>query len=161
MSKALFVVDVQFCMFFGDWPLPDAEPLLSRISNAVLQAREAGTPVYFVQNDGPEGELDAPGMPYWELVLAPRSTEPVIRKTTQDVFESNPDLAGKLKAKGISTIEFVGVQSELCLRASSLGAKQRGFDIVVRRELHGSYDQLAKSAKEVADEVQAELEAAG
>ena len=153
------LVDVQFCMVFGEWPVPDASPILSGIANRLLQAREAGEQVVFVQNDGPEGELDAPGLPYWQLALQPAMSETVIRKTTQNVFESNPLLAQSLKASGVKEIELVGFQSELCLRASAFGALAEGFAIRLSRELHGTYDGDL-SHKEISDRVQAELERA-
>ena len=158
VSKALVVVDVQVCMFFGPWPVPDADGLLFRIANRVLSARIDAVPVVWVQNDGPEGELDAPGMPFWELALAPRVGELVVRKTTQDVFESNPELAQELQARGIDELEIVGLQSEMCLRASALGAKRAGFNVTVDRTLHGTYGQEGRSADEISDAVQSELE---
>lgn len=158
MSKALLVIDVQVCMFFGEWPVPDAPALLTRIANRVLEARESGTAVIFVQNDGPEGELDAPGMPYWQLALAPGAGERVVNKTTQNVFESNPELAGELKASGITSLELVGLQSEMCLSATARGAVENGFDVVLKRELHGTYDSDSESAKEISDRIQSELE---
>ena len=158
VNKALFVVDVQVCMFFGQWPIPNADLLLSSIANRVLEARTAGTPVFWVQNDGPDGELDAPGMPYWELALAPAANERVIRKTTQNVFESDSGLAQSLIDDGIEELEIVGVQSELCLRASAVGALQAGFDIAVPSNLHGTYNQDGLDATEISARVQAELE---
>lgn len=164
MSSALMVVDVQVSMFFGPWPVSDAQALLKRIGDRVLEARLASQPVIFVQNDGPADEMDAPGEPWWELVLAPKENELVVRKTTQDVFESNPDLADNLRARGITSLELVGVQSDMCLRSSALGAKRNGFDVVVKRELHSTYDggfpgsDDPTPAAAISDRVQAELQ---
>ena len=158
VTKALMLVDVQFCMVFGQWPVPGANELLSRIGNRLLAAREAGETVVFVQNDAPEGELDAPGMPYWQLALQPALGELVVRKTHQNVFESNPSLASQLRDIGVSEIELVGFQSELCLRASAIGASNAGFQVSVSRDLHGSYDG-DESHTEISDAVQRELEA--
>ncbi len=163
MSSALMVIDVQVSMFFGPWPVVNAQELLKRIGDRVLEARLRSEPVVFVQNDGPDDEMDAPGEPWWELVLAPKDNELVIRKTTQDVFESNPTLADELRARGIDSLEFVGVQSDMCLRASALGAKRNGFEVVVKRELHSTYDggfpgsDDPTPAAVISDRVQAEL----
>lgn len=155
--RALMVIDVQFCMFFGDWPVPGSQELLQRIGDRILAAREQNEPVIFVQNDAPEGELDAPGMPMWQLVFSPVAGEQVFRKTTQNVFESNAEIAKYLKASGINELELVGLQSELCLSASARGAIAEGFGISVQRELHGTYNgELSASA--ISDRVQAELE---
>ena len=146
-------------MFFGEWPVPDAPALLTRIANRVLEARESGTKVIFVQNDGPEGELDAPGMPYWQLALAPGAGERVVNKTTQNVFESSPNLASQLQESGIKTLELIGLQSELCLYSSVLGALENGFMVEISRELHGTYDSESESAGEISDRIQSEIEA--
>jgi streptothricin hydrolase len=165
MSKALVIVDVQASMFFGPWPVPGAAELLQRIGDRLLKARLDGEHVVHVQNDGPEDEMDAPGEPWWELVLAPKENELVIRKTHQNVFESNPDLADELRAKGIDELELVGVQSDMCLGASAKGAHALGFKISVDRNLHGTYDggfpgsEDPTPASEISDRIQRELEA--
>jgi nicotinamidase-related amidase len=166
MAKALMVVDVQFSMFFGDWALPDGQELLKAIGDRILDARESGTLVVHVQNDGPEDEPDAPGLPMWELVFSPTDQELVVRKTTLNVFESNPELGSKLKGLGIDELEFIGVQSELCLRSSALGAIEQGFKISVPAGLHSTYDggypgaTSGPSAAELRAAVQKELAAA-
>jgi len=157
MSKALFLIDVQHAQFFGPWAMPAASQLLHRLGNRLLTARQEGTPVFHIQNDGPEGELDGPGMPFWQLVFQAASGERVIRKTSQNVFEDNPYLDAELRHLGFSTIEFAGVQSELCLRSSLLGARDLGYEVLLRRELHGSFDSETYSHTEVSDAVQLEL----
>ena len=165
MTKALMVIDVQASLFLGKWAVPNHAELLSRIGDRVLQARMAGEPVIFVQNDGPEDELDAPGLPMWDLVIHPRPEEMVVRKTTQNVFESNPDLADELRARGITEIEACGVQSELCLVSSIRGAHEKGFRVSLHPDLHGTYDggypgaDSGPSAKELHDGVQREVDA--
>ena len=166
MAKALMVVDVQFSMFFGDWALPDAKSLLRAIGDRILKAREAGDLVIHVQNDGPEDEADAPGLPMWELVFSSTGHELVVRKTTMDVFESNPELVAELRTRAIDELEIIGVQSELCLRSSALGALSHGFKIFVPAGLHSTYDggypgaTSGPSASELRSQVQIELEAA-
>lgn len=165
MTKALMVIDVQASLFLGKWAVPNKAELLSRIGDRVLQARMAEEPVIFVQNDGPEDELDAPGLPMWDLVINPRPEELVVRKTTQNVFESNPDLADELRARGITEIEACGVQSELCLISSIRGAHANGFKVSLNPGLHGTYDggypgaDSGPSAQELHDAVQHEVDA--
>ena len=137
--------------------MPDSANLLSRIGNRLLLARQESTPVFHIQNDGPEGELDGPGQPFWQLVFNPAAGERVIRKTSPNVFDDNPYLDAELRHLGISSIEFVGVQSELCLRSSFLGAKSLGFEVMLDRSLHGSFDSDDQTHSEVSDAVQIEL----
>lgn len=157
MAKALFIVDVQHAQFFGPWAMPDAAALLHRIGDRLLAARQSGTPVFHIQNDGPEDEPDAPGLPFWQLVFAPTKGERVIRKSTPNVFDDNPYLDAELRHLGISEIEFVGVQSELCLRSCALGAKQLNYEISLDRALHGTFNSEEESHHEISDRVQDEL----
>lgn len=165
MSKALVIVDVQVSLFLGPWPVPGAPELLTRIGDRLLKARLDDEQVIHVQNDGPEDEMDAPGEPWWELVLHPKDNELVVRKTTQNVFESNPDLAAELKARGINELELVGVQSDMCLGASAKAAHELGFKISVERNMHATYDggypgsEDPTPASEISDRIQRELEA--
>lgn len=167
MTKALMIVDVQASMFWGRWALPEANDLLRRIGERLNQARLAGELVIHVQNDGPADEMDAPGEPWWELVLHAKSNELVVRKSTQNVFESNPDLAGKLRVLGVTEIELVGVQSDLCLVSSARGAVASGFKILAKRDMHATYDggfpgsEDPTPARLISDRVQIELEALG
>ena len=101
--------------------------------------------------------MDAPGEPLWNLVLEPKVGELVVNKTTQDTFESNPDLAAKLRESGITEIEMIGCQSEMCVRSTALGALAAGFKVSVPAGLHGTYDSDGKSAEQIKAEVDAEL----
>lgn len=165
MSRALVIVDVQTSLFFGNWAIPAADELLKRIGDRLIEARLQGEFVVHVQNDGPVDEPDAPGEIWWDLVLTQRAGELVVRKTHQNVFESNPDLANQLKELGITELEFVGVQSDMCLGASARAAHALGFKIIVQRQLHATYDggypgsDDPTTAEEISDRIQAELAA--
>jgi nicotinamidase-related amidase len=157
MAKAMFIVDVQHAQFFGPWAMPESPELLHRIGNRLLEARQAGNAVFHIQDDGPEGELDGPGMPFWQLVFAPASGERVVRKSSPNVFDDNPYLDAELRHAGISLVEFVGVQSEVCLRSSALGAKELGYQIQLDISLHGTFDSETESHEQISKRVQMEL----
>lgn len=139
MNSALFVVDVQHNMVEGPWSVPDSEAFLAKFAARIEQARVAGWPVVFVQNDGPEGDVDEPGSDGWQLWFAPEAGDRVVRKTTQNVFESNPGLALELKDAGIVAVELIGMQSEYCVQASARGAKAAGFKVLLQPELHATF----------------------
>jgi nicotinamidase-related amidase len=163
--KALLVVDVQNWGFAGDWPVTDSAELLAGIQRRVDEARAHGELVVWVQNDGGADEMDAPGEYFWELSLEPAANETVWRKTTQDVFESNPNLAPFLAENEVTEIDIVGLQSEMCVRSSTLGARAAGFSARPIPGLHGTYPEgffeqsgpNGKSAAEISAEVDAEL----
>lgn len=157
MPKALFLVDVQHAQFFGPWAMPDSANLLHRIGNRLLRARQESVPVFHIQNDGPEGKPDGPGEAFWQLVFHPASGERILRKSSPNVFDDNPYLDAELRHLGIGSIDFVGVQSELCLRSCFLGAQALGYDVNLERTLHGSFDSETQTHLEVSDAVQLEL----
>lgn len=171
MSATAFVlVDVQQNMFHGPWPVAEADDLVARLEAAVSDARAHGDIVVHVQNDGPEGDIDEPFSEGWALVFPPMDGEIVVRKTVQNTFESNPDLAQRLKDRGVEHVIVAGVQSEMCLQATARGALEAGFRVTVPRPLHGTYNEWdltgaepgsGKSATDIANDVQSQLEAAG
>jgi nicotinamidase-related amidase len=139
MNSALFVVDVQHNMIEGPWSVPDSAGFLAKFAARIEQARDAGWPVVFVQNDGPEGDVDEPGSDGWQLWFTPAPGDRVVRKTTQNVFESNPELAKTLTDANIDTIELIGMQSEYCVQASARGAKAAGFKVLLQPDLHATF----------------------
>ena len=161
MSRLLVVVDVQKAMVTGEWAVVDAEDFLAKWGARIEEAREEGTPVLFVQNDGEEPWDDAPGHPGWELFFTPRGDERTVRKTTFDVFESNPTLADELKAAGVDELELIGLQSELCVFESGKGALAAGFKVVLPVGMHATMDSEHGKAPNISAYVQRELEALG
>ena len=164
MTKALMIVDVQAGAFFGQWKIPNSEELLIRIGERLVEARSSGTPVIHIQNDGEAGDLDGPGAPLWELVFSARDDELVIRKTKPNVFE-DASVAKQLKGLGITELEVVGVQSDICVRACAIGAIDSGFMVSLDRNMHATYDggwpgaTEGPAASDISDAIQAEVEA--
>jgi nicotinamidase-related amidase len=148
MTKALMVIDVQKWGFTGDWQVANSEALLTRIRNRVeLEREKTDGLIIHVQNDAPEGELDAPGGEFWLLMIDPIGNEWLVNKTTADTFETNPDLADRLRAAGVDEIEMIGCQSENCVRATLIAAREEGFKVTLPVGLHGTYDQEASSGE--------------
>jgi nicotinamidase-related amidase len=141
--------------------VPNAEEFLAKWGARIEEAREEGTPVLFLQNDGEEPWDDAPGHPGWELFFTPRGDERTVRKTTLNVFESNPNLAAELKAAGYDELEMIGLQSELCVFESSKGALDAGFKVVVPVGMHTTCDADYGKAPAISAHIQAKLEALG
>lgn len=78
-----------------------------------------------------------------------------------NTFESNPDLTNQLRAEGISTLVVCGIQSEYCVRETSLGALSAGFNVILLQGAHSTYDDSGKSATQLEAEVEEELKAKG
>ncbi|CAB4948089.1 unannotated protein [freshwater metagenome] len=161
MSRLLVVVDIQVAMVLGDFAVPDSQEFLAKWGSRIDEARAQETPVMFVQNDGEEPWDDAPGHPGWELYFKPLATERVVRKTTQNVFESNTSLADELRVGGFDELEMIGLQSELCVFESSKGALTEGFKVVLPVGMHATYDADYGLAANISQDIQRTLEELG
>lgn len=79
-----------------------------------------------------------------------------------DTFESNPELAAELKAQDISEIISFGIQSECCVRSTSLGALEAGFKVTILQGAHSTYDEpKGRTAVEIERAVEEELKSKG
>ena len=74
-----------------------------------------------------------------------------------NAFQSNPNLASELKAKGVDHIVAFGIQSECCVEATCAAAVDEGFTVTLLTGAHSTYDLGDKSAREVEGEVEGRL----
>ena len=155
---AFLLVDAQVNMFDPANPVHDAGPLLARLVRLLADARAAGHAVVFVRNNGGAGDPDVPGTPGWELhpALQPAPGDVVLDKTTCDTFASTP-LDEHLKALGAGRVIVAGLQSEFCIRETTLGALAHGYDVVLVSDGHGTYDGKNATAPQTSAAVNAEL----
>lgn len=156
---ALLVIDAQVNQFDSAyWPVHAPDALLARLRDLVARSRSAHTPVLFVRNCGGPGEPDVHGTPGWELHpdLAPAAGEPVFDKTTCDTFASTP-LGDQLERMGVRRIVIAGVQSDFCVRETSLGALARRLDVTLVSDGHATFDASGDAAQAKSAAVNAEL----
>jgi nicotinamidase-related amidase len=78
-----------------------------------------------------------------------------------DTFESNHALADELKSQGIKTIVTCGIQTDMCVRSTSMGALKAGFDVIVLQGAHETYDTKTKKVDEIKKKVEEELAGLG
>ncbi|KAK0611337.1 Isochorismatase-like protein [Immersiella caudata] len=175
---ALFVIDIQ-----NDNATDPATRVRTadRVKNAgetILQAarktldvyreEKAGSPpllIIFVQHE------DLPGKgtllkdtEAWKLVFEPRAgveEEILVQKTTRNTFETNPELAGMLKARGVSKVVAFGIQSERCVESTCRGAREEGFHVTLLSGAHSTYDVEGKLAEEMEAEAEEQLREVG
>ncbi|WP_295125534.1 isochorismatase family protein [uncultured Leifsonia sp.] len=160
MGYGLILVDVQRNMLEGQGAVVGAAGFRALLSGLLDAARDADAAIIHVKNDGRSGDPDEPGTDGWELEFTPLPGEPVVRKNAANTFESNPALADVLRAMGVDTVVVAGLQSELCVQATALGALERGFDVIVPAGAHTTYDDVEPAAV-VVERVTLELIAAG
>jgi len=123
--QALLLIDVQAAFVSGQDPVPQAEPLLASAKNLLAMARQAGSLVVHVQNDGQAGAVDEPGQPGWQLYLPVQPGETVIRKSHDDAFDGS-DLGAILVEHRVGRLAIAGVMSEdVCRGYSAHGPGSR------------------------------------
>jgi nicotinamidase-related amidase len=153
----LLFVDVQRNMLEPPAPVPAAGPVSAALATLLERARAAGAPVIHIRNNGSEVDPDLPGSPGWELVHQPLDGEPVIDKFTPDSF-AGTGLADLVPPS--STLVIAGMQSDWCIRATSLAALKLGHQVRLVRGAHATYDG-DRPAQAISDSVESELAAAG
>ncbi|KAK0649231.1 Isochorismatase-like protein [Cercophora newfieldiana] len=151
--------------------IKDAGKTILQVARQTLDAyrttKEASPPVLiiFVQHEDLPGKGTlAKDTEAWKLVFEPRAgveEELLVQKTTRNTFETNPELAGMLKTRGVSEIVAFGIQSECCVESTCRGALQEGFDVTLLSGAHSTYDVEGKPAEEIEVEVEERLREIG
>ena len=92
----------------------DASHVLTRAADLVARARENGTAIVWVQDDGV-----ALGTSDWELAapLSRNDDEPLVRKTYRDAF-AGTNLKSVLDGLGATRLVVAGAQSDYCIRTT-------------------------------------------
>lgn len=158
IATALLLIDAQVNMFDPAAPVASADSLLARLVSLLQRGRTAGVPIILVRNSGQPGDPDERGIPGWELhpALSPFESDMVLDKTTTDAFAST-SLEEDLRVRGISHLIIAGLQSEFCIRETTLGALARHFAVTLVSDGHSTYDGKSCTAFEQSAAINAEF----
>ncbi len=137
--SCLILVDLQAGFVDGPHAVAGAGGLVVAAGDLLDRARQAGSLVIHLQNDGEPGTPDQPGTPGWELHLKPDEGEPVIRKSSDDGFEGT-HLGAMLDSHQIRRLAITGLLSEMCVSATARTALHRGLEVVLAHDAHATYD---------------------
>ena len=149
-NTALLVIDLQVCNFEESAPVYRGSNLLSKISSLIACARAAGVPVVYVQHCGPQGAIDEPGTPGWEVhpAVAPIEGDAVIQKRHPDAFQDT-NLQHELKSQGIERLVITGIQTEYCVDATCRRAYSLGYDVTLVEDAHSTWDTEHLTAPQI------------
>lgn len=139
VADALVIVDVQRAFIAGPEAVPGHVDLQRAVGLLLENARAAGVPVIFLQNDGPKGAVDEPETDGWQLFFPAKAGEVVVRKRNDDGFDGT-DLEDQLRARKIETIAICGMLSEMCLAATARTAMAKDFTVILANDAHATYD---------------------
>jgi nicotinamidase-related amidase len=157
-ATAFLLIDAQANMFDPSNPVEGAAELRERLAGLLARARTRGALVVFVRNCGTEGDPDSRGTPGWQIdpAFKPEPGDLVLDKTTCDTFAST-SLGDELSGRGIRRVVIAGLQSDWCIRETTLGALGRGLDVTVASNGHSTYAGRTRTAAEISRAVNEEL----
>lgn len=156
-TTALFVIDVQKGMFNKKVPAYRTREVLGNINTLIEKAHVAGAPVFVIQHAGEK--IFVEGSEDWQLYpdLRFAADDILLAKHKPDAFVDTP-LGAHLKSRGITRVVTAGYVTHGCVKATSLGAKSRGYQVTLAHDAHSSYNE---DAAELIDKVGALLAEAG
>jgi nicotinamidase-related amidase len=145
MKKAVLVIDVQQGLCEGDGSAFDCIGTISRINTVTAKARQAGTPVIFIQHESKAGYLERDSNA-WQLAdgLEAQALDIRIYKTTPDSF-LNTDLEAVLKSREVEVVVVCGMHSEFCVDTTTRRALALGFAVELISDGHTSAGNAAIS----------------
>ncbi len=151
-NSALLVIDVQNDVVGEAW---HRDEIVGNINLLVKKAREANTPVIWVQHSDPYMEI---GSEEWKIVpeLNPLPSEPNLQKKYRSSFEETT-LDETLAKLGVGHLYISGAQTDYCVRHTSHAALERGYDVTLVEDAHttsdGEWDSRKVLASAVIDEM--------
>lgn len=157
VAGVLLLVDVQRNMVEPPTAVRNAVAVAAAIAEVLRRARAARAVIIHVRNCGGPRDPDARGAPGWHLVHDVADGEHVVDKHAPDAFLDTPLATLVAPHAGVAV---VGMQSEHCVRATSLAALSQGHSVALVRGAHATYDGKIP-ASTMASRVEQELAAAG
>ncbi|MBC8366118.1 isochorismatase family protein [bacterium] len=129
----LLIVDMQAGVMAE---LQDAERVIAKASLAVDRARNENVPVIWVQHENDEMPK---GSPQWQLAsgLQAAEGEVVVGKGYNSSFEET-ELENILTGLSATHIALAGASTNWCVRATAYAALERGYDLTLISDAHGT-----------------------
>ena len=147
--NALLIIDVQV----GLVELIPAEiraGVLSKIETLLSRARASGTPVIYIQHDGPKGHPLETHTKGWEIhpSIKPLGNEPVVRKRASDSFFETT-LQEELEKRGVTRLIIGGGMTEYCVDTTCRRATSLGYDVTLAGDAHLTRDNGVLTAANI------------
>jgi nicotinamidase-related amidase len=141
-NRALLVIDVQKGLFERATPIYDAEQVLENINTLIHKARQEGVPVIFIQHSNDNTLVK--GSDAWQLhpEIQPLNDENIIYKIHGNAF-IDTNLADELEKRNVRELVVTGMVTHGCVRATSLGAIDKGYKVVLVKDGHSNFSKDA------------------
>lgn len=141
-NQALIVIDVQMGLFQRANPVYQAEQVLDNINILIDRARQAGVPVIFIQHSNDNTLMK--GSAQWKLhpEIRPLAGEKIVYKLHPNAF-IDTDFQDELEKSDVGELIVTGLLTNGCVRATSLGALELGYKVVLVTDGHSTFSKPA------------------
>lgn len=141
-NTALLIIDVQSELFQKSTRVYKANEFLKRLRTLAGYAHNVDIPVIYIQHSSNAFLIQ--GSPGWQIhpQLQPLEGDPMIYKKHPSAFEGT-ELKELLDAKGIQKLWISGMVTHGCVKATSLDALKRGYQVVLVSDTHSSFSKDA------------------
>jgi nicotinamidase-related amidase len=137
-TTALLVIDVQNGLFSKPNPIYKEQELLENINALNSQFSLQGSPVFFIQHSNQKLLMRDSENWRFHPKLEIGEDDPVIHKTYGNAFEETR-LKDELDACGIKNVVVTGLVTNGCVRATSIGAHDLGYRVILVEDGHSTY----------------------
>jgi nicotinamidase-related amidase len=147
--NALLIIDVQVGLV-NLIPTEIRAGGICRIEALLSRARASGTPVIYIQHDGPSGHPLETHTKGWEIhpSIKPLDSESVVRKRESDSFFETA-LEQELEKRGITRLIIGGGMTEYCVDTTCRRATSLGYDVLLARDAHLTRDNGVLTAANI------------
>ncbi|MBX9965218.1 MAG: cysteine hydrolase [Burkholderiales bacterium] len=131
-DSALVLIDCQNTYRQGTLQLTGVEEALAEAQRLLAAARDAGIPVFHIQQDDGPGSLFDINADIGRIAeaVAPGGNEPVVVKNYPNSFVGT-DLHERLQAIGATNLVLAGFMTHMCVNSTARGAFNLGYNVTV------------------------------
>lgn len=141
LAQVLVVIDMQNALKYSY----NYAGLLKAVNKRIDTYRFANLPIIFVQHNDQDVVRDSK---LWQFSkgLDIRDDDMVVEKTHANAFYRT-NLNNLLQENNLSTIEFCGVQTEICCDATIKMAHGLGYKVIMKHDMTSTYDNNYMTAE--------------
>jgi nicotinamidase-related amidase len=149
-NTALVLIDMQQGNFVGPHPIVAGNRLLSIAKELIQKARRNKIQIFYILNNGGKGDPDEVGTSGWMIHsnIMPLEEDILIQKTTPDAFHKT-NLRESLNERNIENLVVMGLQTEYCIDTTCRRGSLLGYNILLVKDGHSTWDSDILSAPEI------------
>jgi len=151
-DTSLIIIDMQLGNFLEPNPVYEGSKLLLKVESLIIKARSAQIPIMHIQHKGGSGDPDEYGTQGYEIhpSIKPVKGDVLVQKQTPDAFHGT-NLKHELDIRGIKKLVITGLQTEYCVDTTCRRSYSLGYDVVLVKDAHSTWDSGDLSAQQIID----------